>query len=153
MGKLKLLIIENHSNLRRSLKRILQQRVRCLDIFESQSINDARFQIRDNPPDVLLTNINVAGDSGLLFAKNILEKSPEIQILLISGWNIFEYSQINKAIRSRMHILINNVDIDKIVNMLKSVKRNRKKTYQNSEKLIDLAAEINVYGNLDYVFT
>lgn len=153
MSKCKLLIIENHSNLRRSLKNILQQRVRGLDIFESQSINDARFQILDNPPDVILINIKVAGDSGLLFAKKILDISPEIPILIISGWNIFEYCQINKAIRQRVHILTNNFDIDKIVNMLKSVKQNRKKTYPNSGKFIDLPEKISLYGNLDYAFT
>lgn len=135
MDKLSLLIVENNRFLRKSLKRILKEKIRTIDIFESESIHEVRFEIDDTPPDVILTNINIAGEDGLKFAKNLIDHYPDVRVVVASGWDILEYHQLSRNISSRISILTNDFTIKKMVSILKIAETQKR---EESKKKISL---------------
>jgi len=154
MGVMKLLIVENNTHLRRSLKCLLLQIFHKLEIYESTNMNDAKALTDSIQPDVVLTNMVVEGDSGLFFAKQIVNNNPGIQIMLVTRWNILEYRKIAREISSRISIFTNDYDISEILRFLKLVKLNKMEQRRKqlfSKNLFKVASpdhyDINIDGS------
>ena len=58
----------------------------------ADAIQAIRF-LEKNPVDVILTDITMPGMDGLEFAKEVRRKKPEIEIIMVTGYDEFEYAR------------------------------------------------------------
>ena len=58
----------------------------------ADAIQAVRF-LEKNPVDVILTDITMPGMDGLEFAKEVRRKKPEIEIIMVTGYDEFEYAR------------------------------------------------------------
>ncbi len=57
--------------------------------------------VEQNPPDVLITDINMPFMDGLVLSELVLERSPRTRVLIISGYDDFEYAR--RALQLQVH--------------------------------------------------
>ncbi len=57
--------------------------------------------VEQNPPDVLITDINMPFMDGLVLSELVLDRSPRTKVLIISGYDDFEYA--HKALQLQVH--------------------------------------------------
>jgi two-component system response regulator YesN len=62
---------------------------------------EALEYIELNPPDVLITDINMPFMDGLVLSELVLQRSPGTKVLIISGYDDFEYAR--KALQLQVH--------------------------------------------------
>ncbi len=64
---------------------------------EAKNGLEALEKAKSNPPDILLTDINMPLMDGLVLAEKLLEEYPDLDVVLITGYSEFEYAR--KAIK------------------------------------------------------
>ena len=66
---------------------------------------DAWNQMRDNPPDILITDIRMPYIDGLELSRRMQELNPNIVLLIISAYDDFEYARTAMHLRALDYIL------------------------------------------------
>ena len=89
-----LLIVENNEFFRRLLKDFLSRRFPDLVIDEAADGERALLQIMAHPPDIILMDVQLGGQSGLKLTKQIKHSYPESSILLFSNYDLPELRKI-----------------------------------------------------------
>ena len=79
--------------------------------------NEAIQFIETEKPDILLTDIKMAGGNGLDLIKKSKINSPEMKVVIISGYNSFEYAQQAIKLGVKDYIL-KPIDIEKLRNII-----------------------------------
>ncbi|MDC7227731.1 MAG: response regulator [Spirochaetales bacterium] len=74
---------------------------------------EAAGLIQEKKPDILLTDIKMAGGNGLDLIKNARFHAPDIKVVIISGYNNFEYAQQAIKLGVKDYIL-KPIDIEKL---------------------------------------
>ena len=78
--------------------------------------------VESNTIDVLLTDIKMHNIDGLTAAKEISEKSPDIKIIILSGYSEIDY--LHDAIRSKVVAYLNKpTDRDELKNEFKKLRK------------------------------
>ena len=62
---------------------------------------EALEYVEQEPPDVLITDINMPFMDGLVLSELVLQRSPKTKVLIISGYDDFEYAR--KALQLQVH--------------------------------------------------
>ncbi len=100
--------------------------------------------MKDNPVDVVISDINMPRMDGLTLSRNIEEKYPEVMVLLLSGYDEFEYAQ--EAIKSKVReFLLKPITADELSSVLKSIigeldfLRERKKQFAHMEEKLAMS--------------
>ncbi|MEW6565014.1 MAG: response regulator [Spirochaetota bacterium] len=62
---------------------------------------EALEYVEQNPPDVLITDINMPFMDGLVLSELVLQRSPGTKVVIISGYDDFEYAR--KALQLQVH--------------------------------------------------
>lgn len=76
--------------------------------------------IRENVPDIVITDINMPGGNGLDLIRDIKEQHPTVNFIVISGYNDFSYAQT--AIRYGVeNYLLKPVNQTELINTLKGI--------------------------------
>ena len=77
--------------------------------------------IKDNPVDVVITDINMPRMDGLTFSKILADQYPKIMVLLLTGYDDFEYAR--KAVKNQVReFLLKPITADELKEVLVSVK-------------------------------
>ena len=88
---LKILIVDDSSLFRQTLKEILHVRFPSVDIQEAPDGETAKQKIKASAPDLIFMDINLPGESGLVLTQKLKVRYPDITIALLSGWDLPEY--------------------------------------------------------------
>ncbi|NHN31443.1 response regulator transcription factor [Paenibacillus agricola] len=76
--------------------------------------------VADEPIDLILTDIHMEGMDGLELAKKLKEKQPQIRIIILSGYDDFEYAR--RALRLGIEdYLLKPVNIDELMTMVQRI--------------------------------
>lgn len=99
MGRMySVLIVDDEKYIRRSIiKRIHWEECETQVIGEAEDGETACQMIREDSPDIVMTDIRMPGMDGLMLAKWISQEYPSIQVIIVSAYNEFEYAR--KAVR------------------------------------------------------
>ena len=142
----KLLIVDDEPLIRRGIKKLVNlSAIGISKIFEAESAEDAIVIAETEKPHIIVMDINMPNMDGLTASSAIKEKNPDIFIIILTGYDYFEYAQT--AIRAKVddYILkpISKSDIEsvlkKIVNTVNQ--RNKKNEYDELCKNDDSANE------------
>ena len=142
----KLLIVDDEPLIRRGIKKLVNlSAIGISKIFEAESAEEAIVIAETEKPHIIVMDINMPNMDGLTASSAIKEKNPDIFIIILTGYDYFEYAQT--AIRAKVddYILkpISKSDIEsvlkKIVNTVNQ--RNKKNEYDELCKNDDSANE------------
>jgi two-component system, response regulator YesN len=88
---LRVLIIEDNQIFREAFKTVLQERLPSLVIEEAGSEEEALRRINEAPPDLIFTDMRLAGMNGLDLAQKVKKDFPRIRIVILTGYDFPEY--------------------------------------------------------------
>lgn len=78
------LLVDDHAVVRRGLSLLLQGTLGQIDIVEASDADGAIAEIEKKTPDLLISDISLAGSNGIELTKQIAARWPEIPILIVS---------------------------------------------------------------------
>jgi two-component system response regulator YesN len=91
-------------------------------VGEAYDGEEALQFVTRQPVDVVLTDINMDGMDGLELAKSLKERMPQIRIIIVSGYDDFEYAR--RALRLGIEdYLLKPVDIKELMAMVQRIGR------------------------------
>jgi len=92
--KIKVLIIDDEYLERNLLKGCIDWNTLGMEIAgEASNANEGFKLIDELKPDVVFTDIKMPGIDGIKFSESILQKYPTIKIVILTGYNDFNYAQ------------------------------------------------------------
>ena len=77
-------IVEDHRGLRRHLKTLFDESPGFRCVLAADSAEKALATVPENPPDVLLMDINLPGMSGVECTARLKDRMPELQVVMIT---------------------------------------------------------------------
>lgn len=96
----KLLIADDESIIRKGIKTVNYENLNITDVLEAEDGKQAIELANTQNPDIVLMDINMPEIDGLTAAKLIKENNSNVYIVIITGYDYFEYTQT--AIRAKV---------------------------------------------------
>lgn len=118
----KLVIVEDEDNIRHSLEVFIPWEKMGFRVVGAFSDGSTAFDyIKDNPCDVVLTDLLMSRMNGLELIGQLHQIHPEIKAVILSGHSDFALAQ--QAIRYQVvHYLVKPVDEDELMDVFKGIK-------------------------------
>lgn len=118
----KLVIVEDEDNIRHSLECFIPwDKIGFQVVATFSDGTDALDYLRDNPCDVVLTDILMSRMSGLEMIQHLHQIHPTLKVVILSGHSDFGYAQ--QAIRYQVaHYLVKPVDEDELIEVFQGLK-------------------------------
>jgi len=88
---LRALIVEDNRFFREAFRTILHERIPSVVIEEAGNGEEALQRINGTPPDLIFTDMRLAGMNGLELAQNLKKDFPRIRIAMVTGYDFPEY--------------------------------------------------------------
>ena len=88
---LRALIVEDNRFFREAFKTSLHERIPSVVIEEAGNGEEALQRINGAPPDLIFTDMRLAGMNGLELAQKIKKDFPRIRIAMLTGYDFPEY--------------------------------------------------------------
>ena len=141
---IKLLLIDDEIWTRSTIKAFGNWDTHGISMIEeaSDGVEGLRL-IRDNNPQIVITDMNMPGMNGIDLLKILKEEYPHIKLIVVSGYNDFQYTK--QAIRSNAidYILKPidaeelNIAISKCVNEINNMYSSKDTSLYNLAKVLD----------------
>jgi two-component system, NarL family, invasion response regulator UvrY len=91
MDQIKIILADDHANVRQGLRRLLDRSPRVKVVGEAGDGIEALYLANHLKPDVLLLDVEMPGMKGVEVAKRLLESAPSVQVLALSGYTEKRY--------------------------------------------------------------
>jgi len=88
---LRVLIVEDHRLFREAFRTSLHERLPSVVIEEAGSGEEALQRINGTPPDLIFTDMRLAGMNGLELSQELKKDFPRIRIAMLTGYDFPEY--------------------------------------------------------------
>ena len=116
-----LLLVEDEEIEREYLRRFVNWEKMNIEVTAAfESAEEALTFAERNRVDILLTDIKLLGISGLALAKKLLSIKPEVKVVILSGYQQFEYAREAVDIRA-MSFLTKPVDMSELESVFTKV--------------------------------
>ena len=111
-GKIKVLLVDDHSLVRRGFRRMLEDEPDIVVVGEASNGDEAVRLARELAPQVIVMDCALPGTSGLAATRKILEASPRKAVLMLSMHS--EDTLVRQALEAgaRGYILKNAIDLE-----------------------------------------
>ncbi|MFR4763271.1 MAG: response regulator [Anaerococcus obesiensis] len=94
----KLLIADDESIIRKGIKNLIDFESLEIDqVFEAENGKEAVDLALKNKIDIVIMDINMPVIDGLSASKKIKEKNPDSYLLILTGYNYFDYPKLHRA--------------------------------------------------------
>ena len=91
---MKLLIVDDHTLVRKGIATVLQQRFPEADVFEAEGADDAVEMLKGDEVDIALVDVRMPARDGLELLKEIKGAWPKIRVIMLTS---FDHSRYVKA--------------------------------------------------------
>ena len=92
--KIKIIIVDDEYLIRNLIRNCIDWDELEVEIIgEASNAHECLSLIDKNKPDIVLTDINMPLTDGLDMSKHLLEKYPDIKVIVITGYDKFEYAK------------------------------------------------------------
>lgn len=127
---MKILLFDDHKLFAKSLEIVIGPYV---DEIKTYPTPDAILEIIGlEPPDIVILDVHMGEYSGLDVGREVLYHYPELKIVFLSGYNLFEYNMEAKRMGARA-FLDKNVSIEELVRNIERI--------QNGEEVFMLPSD------------
>ncbi len=92
----KVLIVDDNESYRESLRNAFFQHISDIQVVEAENLDEALEQVDKISPDFVLIDLELAGESGLELASRIHTDHEDINIAILTGYDLPEYRQAAK---------------------------------------------------------
>src|SRR5215510_167156 len=93
MPALRTLVVDDHEDLRKVLRSMLQEKTECVVIGEASDGLQAIEQAKELQPDLILLDLSLPKLNGMEAARQIRRLSPHSKIVFLSQDSSFEFVQ------------------------------------------------------------
>ena len=153
---IKVMIIDDEYLIRNLIKNCIDWNEIGIDIIaEASNAVEGLNLINKDKPNIILTDINMPMTDGLDMSKGILETYPDIKVIVITGYNEFEYAKRSIKIGVSDFIL-KPIDEEELKNSVLKLKKEildehlKKKEYKDiKEKMVTFNNIINLSDNYE----
>lgn len=116
----RLLIVDDEKMIRMGMKLGIQwDKIEISEVFVAGSTEEALYIIEENYIDILITDINMAEKSGLELIRLVKIKNENMRIIVISGYDKFEYARECVPLGVQ-DFLLKPVDENELMNIVSS---------------------------------
>ncbi len=134
---LSLMIVDDEPLIREGLRSMPWEQWGCVVAGEAEDGEDGLALIEAVRPDIILTDIRMPGMDGLAFAEKAKAGNPEIEILMLTGFQDFNYA------KTAMHIGIRDLllkptkfeELERVVRKLVSEIREKRQSRSEYDRL------------------
>ncbi len=92
--KIKIFLVEDEIIIRQGIKKNINWQQEGFDFVGEASDGELAYPlIQNTKPDILITDIKMPFMDGLELSRLVKKELPDIKILVLSGYNEFEYAQ------------------------------------------------------------
>lgn len=88
--KISLLVVDDHAMVRMGLKAMLALEPDFAVIAEGEDAEEAVLRYREHRPDVVLLDLRMPGDSGVVAVRRILKEFPAARIIMLTSFDLEE---------------------------------------------------------------
>ena len=123
------LIVEDNPVFRTVLKGILTSRIPSIVVEEASNGEEALIQVQKIDPFLIFMDIRLPDGSGLEITRTIKEINPEIQIIILTSYDMPEYREV-AFLNGASHFLTKgDLKIDDIISLVASALKSKGKKY------------------------
>lgn len=90
---LKVLIVDDEWIIRDGLKSFHWENFNCRLVGEAEDGDEGFLLAKVLTPDIILTDIRMPGMDGLTFTRKVKELNPDVEVLLLTGYDSFDFAQ------------------------------------------------------------
>lgn len=101
---MKLMIVEDELLCRENLLSVPWDTIGITSVSSAESATDAIEKMKELPPDIIITDIEMPDGNGFQLAEEVSSILPECKIIFLTAYNKFEYAQ--QAIRYKAYAFI-----------------------------------------------
>lgn len=112
----KILLVDDEGLVRETLAEML--RTKGCEVIMASNATEALLKFQKFQFDVIFTDLNMPGTSGIELARKLKKINPTIPIFMITGWNHLEKNEINGAVDG---VIGKPFNMDKIMNEIRQV--------------------------------
>ncbi len=139
---LKILIVDDEALIRVLISRCINWNELGFEIVgEASNVTDGMALVKDLQPDVVFTDIMMPDINGLEFAEMIGEYNPAVKVILVSGYEDFEYAQRGIKLGVFDYIL-KPIDAEVLTRVAASVKDIITRERQYEQEICDIKEEL-----------
>ena len=120
------LIIEDSSFFRQVLKEALKSNFQTMEIMESLDGQGSLQKINIFPPDLVLVDIKLPGESGLELTRKIKTSHPDIQVLILTSYDIPEYREAASRYGANYFLAKGSTTKEGILTLVRSILSEKK---------------------------
>lgn len=102
---IRILLVDDHPLVREGLRSRLQAEPRYLVVGEAGSAEEAMVMLVSTQPAVVLLDVGLKGSNGIQLAQTMLERQPELRVLMYSMYDNPEYVQRALQAGARGYVL------------------------------------------------
>lgn len=114
----KVLIVDDEKMIRMGIKKVIQwENLRIGQVFTAASARDALELLKEHKPEILITDIRMSEMTGLELIEAAKEIKPEIRVLVLTGYDSFEYARQSLRLKVQDFFLkpVDETDLSKAI--------------------------------------
>ncbi|MCL6615910.1 MAG: response regulator, partial [Anoxybacillus ayderensis] len=112
---------------------------------EAENGLDALKKVEEQKPDIIFTDMNMAGMNGVEFIKNVKKILPSVKIVAFSAFDDFEYVRQSLKEGAMDYLIKYKMDSQSLLSILNTIKESMKKELMEKQK-IDRIMEMATSG-------
>lgn len=117
----KIIIIEENIKLRKQIKRILISKLPFLSIAEASDEKETFLEIEETRPDLVIIDIQLAGENGLNLTKKIKMQYPHIPVVINTNNDSPEYRNEATLVGADYFLSKRSNTINELVTLIESI--------------------------------
>ena len=119
------LIIEDSAFYRQLLKEALYSRFPSMELFEAADEGEALQRIEGCLPDLIFMDIKLPGESGLELTKKIKTQYPNINMIILTAYDIPEYREAAYQYKANYYLAKGSASKENILTLVESILSDR----------------------------
>lgn len=114
---MKVLLVDDHTLVRRGLSRIIEAGFPDVEIAEASSVDEAIVRLGESVPDVALVDIRLPGRDGIELLREIKKSHPELPVIILTSFDEAKYARQALALGASGYILKDSTpeDLDQAI--------------------------------------
>lgn len=148
-SRIRVLIVDDEYLVRNLLRKCINWEYLNMDIVaEAADANEALELVRQHSPDIIITDIYMPIIDGITFSEHVLKNRPDTKIVILTGYDDFNYAQ--RSIRAGVSdYLLKPIDDEEVLRAMTNLKALIEEERRSSQEAIKLRSRL--YDNLPYL--